>query len=396
MGSKDNLSRFLHKLIFFFTKVQHNQKTMTSFTTTPPRKTTVYFTDPDNEIDDQVLLHIVLQRDTKDQDIYFVCVPGFSTSDEISPIQQAKYRVECVRTQFPEQFGEKDVYTPEIADHPNASTFYLLTWYDFLKSLESQSSVFQVDTLVQVAPLIHMVPEHLNVLEIQTRIVMGDLMNPDNSMNLTKSMSKDTAEGKQLRSLYAQQEEILYKHSTKNISIPTLYARQIPIPYALMESLPDTLRTPLLDKAFEQFVGRVDPALPWAESISVANHATILKMLSKNKMYDVLTQPTDPRLITMVEEFLPFMVPCDHLYYLRLCQMATAVEHIIQVKYKTSGFNHEALEDASTAKENWLTYLAEHRPDMTPLYDGIAWVVMQKGELPSVEECKTILYNALT
>ena len=230
---------------------------------------------------EDVLLHIVLQRDTKDQDIYFVCVPGFSTSDEISPIQQAKYRVECVRTQFPEQFGEKDVYTPEIADHPNASTFYLLTWYDFLKSLESQSSVFQVDTLVQVAPLIHMVPEHLNVLEIQTRIVMGDLMNPDNSMNLTKSMEKDTVEGQRLRSLYAQQEEKLYKNSTKNISIPTLYARQIPIPYALMESLPDTLRTPLLDKAFEQFVGRVDPALPWAESISVANHATIMKMLTK-------------------------------------------------------------------------------------------------------------------
>ena len=366
---------------------------MSTFTSS--RKTTVYFTDPDNEIDDQVLIHLVLQRDTEGQDIYFVCVPGFSTSDEISPIQQAEYRVQCVREQFPEQFGEKNVWGGLRSDNSNASTFSLLTWYDFKLILLGQSSVFQVDTLVQVAPLIHIEPRHLNLMKIQTRIVMGDLMKPDNSMNLTKSMEKNTAEGKRLRSLYAGQEEILYKNSTKNISIPTLYARQIPIPYALMESLPDTLRNPLLDKAFEQFVGRVDSALPWAESISVANHATIMKMLTKDKMYEILSQPTDDRLVDMVIEFLDSNTPADVFYPLRLGQMATAVEHITQVKYKTSAFNHEALEDAKVAKENWLAYLAEHRPDMTPLYDGIAWVVMEKGELPSVEDCKTILYNAL-
>ena len=376
---------------------------MTSLVSSITRKTTVYFTDPDNEIDDQLLMHIVLQHDTNGQDIYFVCVPGFSTSHNISPREQAKYRVQCVREQFPEQFGEKNVYIPEgaklggvlSADNPNASTFSLFSWYDFQLFLLGQSSVLQVDTLVQVAPLIHIEPQNLDMMEIQTRIVMGDLMNPDNSMNLTKSMEKDTTEGKRLRSLYAQQEQILYKNSTKNISIPTLYARQIPIPYALMESLPETLRNPLLNKAFEQFVGRVDSGLPWAESISVANHATILKMLTKDKMYEILSQPTDDRLVHMVIEFLNSNTPADVFYPLRLGQMATAVEHITQVKYKTSGFNHEALEDASTAKENWLAYLAEHRPDMTPLYDGIAWVVMQKGELPSVEECKSILYNAL-
>ena len=167
---------------------------MSSFTTS--RKTTVYFTDPDNEIDDQVLIHLVLQRDTEGQDIYFVCVPGFSTSDEISPIQQAEYRVQCVREQFPEQFGVNNVYRPEgaalgsvlRADNPNASTFSLLTWYDFKLILLGQSGLFQVDTLVQVAPLIHIDPDNLKMMEILTRIVMGDLMNPDNSMNLTKSM----------------------------------------------------------------------------------------------------------------------------------------------------------------------------------------------------------------
>ena len=120
-----------------------------------------------------------------------------------------------------------------------------------------------------------------------------------------------------------------------------------------------------------------------------------MKILKKNKIYVILSQPTNDRMVNMVIEFLDSNTPADLFYPLRLEQMATAVEHITQVKYKTSGFNHEALEDAKVAKENWLTYLAEHRPDMSPLYDGIAWVVMQKGELPSVEECKSILYNAL-
>ena len=370
---------------------------MSSFTTS--RKTTVYFTDPDNEIDDQVLMHIVLQRDTEGQDIYFVCVPGFSTSHDISPRQQAEYRVKCVREQFPDMFGNSNCYIPISSDnYLNPSKFNLLSWYDFqihLEAYANNSNPFQVDTLIQVAPLIYIEPKHLEPMNIQTRIVMGDLMNPDNSMNLTKSMPKDTVEGKTLRTIYAQQEQLFYKKNTKTICIPTEYARQIPIPYALMESLPDTLRNPLLDKAFEQFVGRVDPALPWAESISVANHATIMKMLTKDKMYEVLSQPTEERLENMVIEFLDSNTPADVFYPLRLGQMATAVEHITQVKYKTSGFNHEVLADAKVAKENWLGYLAEHRPDMSPLYDGIAWVVMQKGELPSIEECKTILYNAL-
>ena len=376
---------------------------MTSLVSSITRKTTVYFTDPDNEIDDQLLMHIVLQHDTNGQDIYFVCVPGFSTSHNISPREQAKYRVQCVREQFPEQFGEKNVYIPEgaklggvlSADNPNASTFSLFSWYDFQLFLLGQSSVLQVDTLVQVAPLIHIEPQNLDMMEIQTRIVMGDLMNPDNSMNLAKSMEKDTDEGQRLRSLYAQQEKILYKNSTKNISIPTLYARQIPIPYALMESLPDTLRNPLLNKAFEQFVGRVDSSLPWAESISVANHATIMKMLTKDTMYDILSQPSDERIITMVIDFLNSNAPRDEFYPLRLGQIATAVEYITQVKYNGTGFNKEAFGDSQeTAKENWLAYLIKHRPDMSPLYDGIAWVVMQEGRLPSVEESKKILHKS--
>ena len=368
---------------------------MSNFTTS--RKTTVYFTDPDNEIDDQVLIHLVLQRDTEGQDIYFVCVPGFSTSHDISPRQQAEYRVKCVREQFPDVFGNSNCYIPISSDNLNPSKFHLLSWYDFQIHLEAyakNANPFQVDTLIQVAPLIYIDPKHLEPMNIQTRIVMGDLMNPDNSMNLTKSMPKDTVEGKTLRTIYAQQEQLFYKKNTKTICIPTEYARQIPIPYALMESLPDILRNALLNKAFEQFVGRVDPLLPWAESISVANHATIMKMLTKDKMYEVLSQPTEERIKNMVIEFLHLNKATNVSYPVRLGQIATAVEHITQVKYNGTGFNIKGLEDASTAKENWLAYLAKHRPDMSPLYDGIAWVVMQKGELPTIEECKEMLHNS--
>jgi len=112
-------------------------------------------------------------------------------------------------------------------------------------------------------------------------------------------------------------------------------------------------------------------------------------------MYEILSQPTEERIMSMVFDFLNSKATLDECYPLRLEQIATAVEHITQVKYNGKGFNRDGLEDPRVAKDNWLAYLAEHRPDMSPLYDGIAWVVMQKGVLPSVEESKTILYNAL-
>jgi len=135
--------------------------------------------------------------------------------------------------------------------------------------------------------------------------------------------------------------------------------------------------------------------MPWAESISVANHSTILKMLPKDKMYDILSQPSEERVITMVIDFLDSNAPRDEFYPLRLGQIATAVEYITQVKYNGTGFNKDAFGDSQEyAKENWLIYLAKHRPDMSPLYDGIAWVVMQQGHLPSVEESKEILHKS--
>tara|TARA_X000001036_G_scaffold229227_1_gene214198 strand:+ start:3212 stop:4300 length:1089 start_codon:yes stop_codon:yes gene_type:complete len=358
----------------------------------------VYLTDPDNEIDDQVLMRIVLKNDILHQDVWFVCVPGFTTPDApaCSPREQSEHRVQCVREQFPDEFGITSSY--RATPHPNSSVFHLTTWHYFEQILAKTAQIhdaFVVDTLIQVAPLITIYPKSFKLMTIQTRIVMGDISNPSNSMNLTKTMDKTTHTGRMLLNLYIQQEEILNKNSKKTISIPTQYARQIPIPYALMESLPGTLRIPLLNKAFEQFAGRPDPSMPWAESISVANHSTILKMLPKDKMYDILSQPSEERIITMVINFLNSNTPRDEFYPLRLGQIATAVEYITQVKYNGTGFNKDGFGDSQeTAKENWLAYLAKHRPDMSPLYDGIAWVVMQQGRLPSVGESKKILHKS--
>ena len=385
---------------------------MASLDSSLTRKTMVYLTDPDNEIDDQVLMRIVLKNDTMHQDVWFVCVPGFTTPDvpACSPREQSERRVQCVREQFPKEFGTTSSYrdTP----HPNASVFHLTTWHDFEQSIATTAQVhdtFEVDTLIQVAPLITIYPNSFELMTIQTRIVMGDLSNPSNSMNLTKTMDQTTLEGQMLCDLYNKQEKILNKNSKKSISIPTQYARQIPIPYALMESLPDTLRIPLLDKAFEQFAGRPDPSLPWAESISVANHATILQMLPGNILYGIFMGNVSPRLKRMVKRFLAnYKKTCDdetkyNNYAARLEQIAAAVEYITQLDYRepayyekeSIAFNKEAFGGSQEyAKENWLAYLAKHRPDMSPLYDGIAWVVMQQGRLPSVEESKKILHKS--
>ena len=75
-------------------------------------------------------------------------------------------------------------------------------------------------------------------------------------------------------------------------------------------------------------------------------------------------------------------------YSKRIRQIAQAVYYITRVPYnQTEGFNEDALVDKDIAKSNWFQYIHSHNCNLTPFYDGLAWVVMKEGKLPSLEEC---------
>jgi hypothetical protein len=49
------------------------------------------------------------------------------------------------------------------------------------------------------------------------------------------------------------------------------------------------------------------------------------------------------------------------------------------------------LENKEMAKQNWCTYIEKYQCDLTPFYDGLAWVVMKQDQLPSVQDCKALI-----
>ena len=240
-------------------------------------------------------------------------------------------------------------------------------------------------------------------------------------MNCTKAIPSDESGG-ELHAEYYNREEIFKKITKNTTSISTQFARQVATPYSFISSLPDELSSELLGTAFMQFVGRPDPKLPWAESILEVNHRTIMMMLRRDKMYEImLQQPTEERLVYLVNEFLKpenkrrkeiGQEPLGEFYSLRLGQIATAVEYITDNRYvlNTSAtqfkFEVDSLEDSKYAWEKWNEYISKNNCDLTPCYDGLTVLYMLERRLrdstgsmqaaedtsmPSVDRCKDML-----
>ena len=280
---------------------------------------------------------------------------------------------------------------------------------------------FEVKWWLQIAPLFGITSFELENFKIESRIVMGDLEHPEKSINCIKAIPRDESGG-ELRAGYYSQEETFKKISTHTQFIPTDVARKVPTPMCFVERLPESMKEPILETAVRQFVGRPDPKFPWAEDICDVNHRTIMMMLPPEKMYQILSQPTEQRLVDMVIKFLEPEIErreavgdahIGDFYPLRLGQIATAVEFITGVKYKLMparscatqfqlNDNVDSLVDSDLARKNWMTYISENNCDLTPCYDGMAVLYMMYSAkrsglvpwaegVPSIEWCKNML-----
>ena len=389
--------------------------------------------DAGNEIDDEIAAHLLMKHFSVGHMVFFAQVPGAKIG---GGEKEAMERVNRMRKVFPKEFGNQDIWSPTLPDgftgdmlHGRGagfepSTFVLCLLEDFLSmvtktiaSTPSASGVFEVKWFLQIAPLWDFAGVRFVNLEIENRVVMGDLENPEKSINCTKAIPSDESGG-ELRAEYYNREEILKKITKNTMPITTQFARQVATSYSFISSLPDEMSSELLDTAFRQFAGRPDPTLPWAEDISIANHRTIMMMLPPDKMYEIMLQPTEERLVYLVNEFLKpenkrreeiGQEPLGEFYSLRLGQIATAVEYITDDRYvlNTSAtqfkFEVDSLEDSKYAWGTWKEYISENNCDLTPCYDGLTVLYMLERRLrdstgstqaaedtsmPSVDRCK--------
>ena len=121
-----------------------------------------------------------------------------------------------------------------------------------------------------------------------------------------------------------------------------------------------------------------------------------MMMLRRDKMYEIMFQPTEERLVYLVNEFLKpenkrreeiGQEPLGEFYPLRLGQIATAVEYITDNRYvlNTSAtqfkFEVDSLEDSKYAWEKWNEYISKNNCDLTPCYDGLTVLYMLERRL---------------
>lgn len=398
-------------------------------------KTWVIFMDPGEDIDDEILAFILMKLYPENIHCFFVCVPGMSknvsrTQNEINITVDE--RLNRLRTIFQEEFSTDNTYFPlktickSMRNHlikQESSCFTICAYDAFFAAIDDYVEIcnenFIIDELFQIAPLWNIDAERFNKIEIKKRIVMGDLTNPHNSINLKKGFPNlitlsNPIDQENLRKLienYDLQESILNSNSLESISIPTDIARKVPIPFSLLKTFPEQMRKTLLNTAFKQMIGRPPVTFTWAYSISEANYKTILSTLNGEQCFDIIMNnginlvPLDiyntiyyqVHLFTRPDEssnFSPNMVPDFNLYKNRLIGMAVANYLITKIPYKTAiepekqQFNEDFLENKTKAKENWFRYIQKNSCNLSPLYDGLTWVVHEFGYLPTIMECK--------
>jgi hypothetical protein len=346
----------------------------------------IVLTDPGNEIDDELLLWKLLTTQTNSV-WYIVCVPfnaSVPNADHHQLISSIKTRIKRVREMFVNEFGDKNEYTND----KNAT--FILGGPDIIPS-----GPIDINFLVQIAPLCHIPPEKFVKMSVRHRIVQGDLGNPGNSINLTKGIPDDMPE---LNTEYLDQQKVFNAISENTTPITTAFARSVALPYTFMMNVPEIMRECLLYKAFEQFVGRVNPALKWAENISEVNYNTIMAMLPVEVYNDIIkgTIPGMERryvkeIREKVDSFLKDVKDPAPSYVLRLEHIAMAVLYITKTFYVGDKFTLDDLNDPEYAYNEWCEYNKRHRCNLTPAYDVLAWIVIEKGYLPSRQECIDML-----
>ena len=359
----------------------------------------VVLSDFGEEIDDEVALYCAMMT-SSNSTWYIVCVPGASSPNQEDADQEIRKRMLRVQELFPcfenvTRSSRKD-WKMQWSNDKNA-TFIVGP----PSIITDNDTIETIDNLIRIAPLWHISPEYFNNLPpINNYIVMGDVNNPNQSINLTKAIPEDNEE---LIAQYYAQEEIIATKANTTLSIPTSLARKVAMPYELLMKLPHCLKSPLLQTAFDQCVGRVPAHFGFANNISVVNHNTILNYCSQEVKTDIIENngkqfipsKVSQQIKCQVQKFLmkaSVKDQDDEGYIKRLEDIAMAIYVITDgVQYCTDDtfttFNKDNLEDAETAQEKWEMTIETNNSKLTPCYDLLAIIVKTKGKVPSAEEC---------
>ena len=327
-------------------------------------------TDPDDEIDDEIALYHMFEEIKKNnssfpyQQVLIIFANGQNGKNKTS-----NQRKKVFFDFFPEFKSESCIV--------NGVKINFIT-ADEMKHIKN----FEIDTMLQIAPLCGLGTQFFASNIFKRRVVMGDLDNPKGSLNLSKSWNEESPNFYELEKEFQAQQKALINVPSHYIT--TKLSRGVPFTYNMINKLPKNFRDYILKKAFQLLVGRVPSHLPYCKNVTVgANWPTAKSYLRGwddddfDRYFNKLQPKTKNIIQKQVDEFMAG--DKDSNFRQALEDIYLVVHRITGQSYISSDFSVNNLTNVDEAEKRFADFIRENKSSLTPAYDLLAMhIVLRK------------------
>ena len=315
----------------------------------------IIFTDVGEEIDDEIALFWLFNSGQCSANLTIVFTQG-ALNAKITPKER--------HAKFKKYF-------------PNAPK---ATYIDDLNSLTNIKNQTYTKML-QIAPLRGVSDMFFADNTIEKLYLMGQRDTP--SLNTCKSFGKRTEE------VHWQEydAQLVQLVDVPTVEIGTVISRQVPFTSNIIQKLPDEFQNEILNKAYEQFVGRVPASLPYCYNVTFyANYPTLMAYVAKIPAFQVYASKyrDSDHVKTMASEFYTAITtkPASKSEdMIKVKDMILVVEFMTGGRYSDSSLQKGAdhFEGYEYGREVWKTKVKTYNCSLTPAYDLLAMYVMVNG-----------------
>mgnify|MGYP006076057873 CR=1 FL=1 len=362
--------------IIFFTNILFrvnvdniNSNIYSLFENKKNQKTLFVLTDPDEDLDDEIALYHLFKyledNNIEFKEVFIVFAPGANKTKNSS-----LDRKNVFFKYFPQY--NKDSFMIH-------NTRITLLLGEQLKDIKEK----EFDIFLQIAPMVNIHPTFFENNTFKKRVVMGDLTNPKNSLNLSKSWTSTDLNSNKLDEEFKLQEDAL--KTVPSISITTNLSRTVPFTYDMIESLPKEFSNYILEKAFKQFAYRVPSHLSYCENVTVfANWNTVKNYLPAYNNYKLmelyLLLPNNIKytVTSQIDGFIDNMITLENPPKMRraLIEIYMTVYIITGELYKNETFAVDSIQNKDKAQTQFINFVKNNKSSLTPAYDLLAMHVV--------------------
>ena len=330
----------------------------------------IIFTDVGEEIDDEIALYWFMKyRMKSSDDVTIVFTNGILTA-EITPTERYK------------KFKE---YFPDVLQLGRCWDITYIHKLHTLRQIKNEHYTH----MLQIAPLRGVDPIFFEQNSFDCLYLMGQRA-PPGAVNTYKSFGERSDANAAAWDEYEAQ--LLHLSEVPTVEIGTAISRKVPFTAFVVNQLPEIFQGQILNKAYEQFVGRVPSVLPFCYGVTFgANYPTLMAYVSvptlksKFEAFKVLHRE-DERMNDLAQGFYDSIkikkADADSKTdILKIKDMIMVVEFMTGGSYKNASLQKgpDNFTGYNMGKKRWSKAVVRHNCSLTPAYDLLAMFVMENS-----------------